>query len=227
MISEEILQKAAAKSCEEFVAAITAGFDPEDQHIFSPDFERKMKKLIRRANHPRFYRTMQRVASIILAAALACGAWLAVDAEARAAFIGWVKETYETFFVYRYEGVDVDTAPARYHLTWVPDGYQEVFSDFSDKEGTAVYSNEAGQFLQFGYVSDPDNSNVFIGTGGAVHYEVTVNGYRADFFASADPEFSSGIAWTDKSNCAFYVSGFLTEKELIKISESIEKIKEK
>ena len=225
MIPEELLRRAAARSCAEHVEELTAHFDPGYQHEFSLEFERKIKKLIRKMKHPIIYRTMQRVASVVLAVVLAGAAWLTVDVEARAAFIGWVKEVYETFFVYRYEGPDMDTQPARYHLTWIPEGYQEVFADLADGEGSAVYMDENGQYMHFTYVSNPDSSNVFVVTEGTTRSVVSVSGYHADFFASEDPEISNAIAWTDGENCAFFISGFFNEEDLIKIAESVEKAK--
>ena len=99
-----MLRSAAEKSCEIYVNRLEAGYDPKTQHKFSPEFEKKIKKLERKANHPIVYRSLQRIASIILVCLIACSAWLTVDAEARAAFFGWVKEIYETYFVYRFEG---------------------------------------------------------------------------------------------------------------------------
>lgn len=222
MIPEELLRRAAARSCAEYVEELTADFDPEYQHEFSPEFERKIKKLIRKTKHPVLYRTIQRVASFVLAVVLAGAAWLAVDVEARAAFIGWVKEVYATYFVYRYEGPDMDAEPAQYHLTWVPEGYQEVFSDLADGEGSEAYVDENGRYLKFEYVSDPNNSNLFIVTEDAVCYEVTVNGYPAEYWVSADPEISSCVTWEDNNKRVFYVSGFLDQAELIKVAESVE-----
>lgn len=225
MIPEELLRRAAARSCAEHVEELTADFAPGYQHEFSLEFERKIKKLIRKIKHPIIYRTMQRVASVVLAVVLAGAAWLTVDVEARAAFIGWVKEVYETFFVYRYEGPNMDTEPARYHLTWIPAGYQEIFADLADGEGSAVYMDENGQYMHFTYVSNPDSSNVFIVTEGTTRSMVSVSGYHADFFVSEDPEVSNAIAWTNDENCAFFISGFLNKDDLIKIAESVEKVK--
>lgn len=225
MIPEELLRRAAARSCAEHVEELTADFDPEYQHEFSPEFEWKIKTLIRKTKHLIIYRTMQRVALVVLAVALAGAAWLTVDVEARAAFIGWVKEVYETFFVYRYEGSDMDADPARYHLTWIPEGYQEVFADLADGEGSAVYMDENGQYMHFTYVSNPDSSNVFVVTEGTTRSVVSVSGYHADFFASEDPEISNAIAWTDDESCAFFISGFLSKEDLIKIAENVEKVK--
>ena len=102
MITDEMLRAAAARSCEIYVAHLEKGFDPEKKHEFSPEFLRKIERLKRRAKHPVFYKTTRRVASIALAILITGGAWITVDAEARAAFVGWVKEVYEEFFVYRF-----------------------------------------------------------------------------------------------------------------------------
>lgn len=104
MITEEMLCAAVARSCELYTADLESGYNADVLHEFSPAFEKKIRKLKRRADHPAFYRTMNRVASILLAILIAIGAWISVDAEARAAVVGWVKEIYETYFVYRFEG---------------------------------------------------------------------------------------------------------------------------
>ena len=98
MITEEMLCAAAARSCELYTADLESGYNADVLHEFSPAFEKKIRKLKRRADHPAFYRTMNRVASILLAILIAIGAWISVDTEARAAIVGWVKEIYETYF---------------------------------------------------------------------------------------------------------------------------------
>ena len=124
MITDSMLRSAAKKSCEIYVNQLESGYDPKTQHEFSPDFEKKIKKLRRKANHPIVYRSLQRIASIILVCLIACGAWFTVDAEARSAFFGWVKEIYETYFVYRFEGnADYSESSVAYRPTWLPEGY--------------------------------------------------------------------------------------------------------
>ncbi len=98
----------------------------EDEALtFSSAFERKMKKLIRRADHPIRYRIAQVVACLLLVALLSGCTVVAVSPEARAAFVGWVRETYETWFVYRYTGEEqLPPENTVYAPTWVPDGYK-------------------------------------------------------------------------------------------------------
>lgn len=91
MITDKMLAQAAA----ELATAINESLpDPKDcTHEFSAEFERKMKRITRRANHPILYRTLRSVASIILVITIGFGSVLAVSAEARAACLWLGKRT--------------------------------------------------------------------------------------------------------------------------------------
>ena len=101
MINEEILKKAAIEADRAIRDSLPA---PEEcKHIFSPEFHKKMRRVFRRAKHPIIYKLPKQVACFVLAVILISGTWLTVDAEARDAFVGWVKELYNTYFVYRFD----------------------------------------------------------------------------------------------------------------------------
>lgn len=91
--------------CQEYGDAI----DELPECDFSPSFEKKMQKLIRRANHPIRYRVAQAAACLLLAALLSGCTALAISPEARTAFVGWVREVSEEWFVYHYAGETQDT----------------------------------------------------------------------------------------------------------------------
>ena len=59
MISEVMLRNAAARSCAEYVEEFAAELDFESQHEFSPMFEKKIKKLVRKTKHPILYRAIR------------------------------------------------------------------------------------------------------------------------------------------------------------------------
>ena len=226
MITDDMLRSAAEKSCEIYVSRLEAGYDPKAQHKFSPEFEKKIKKLERKANHPIVYRSLQRIASIILVCLIACGAWFTVDAEARSAFFGWVKEIYETYFVYRFEGnADYSESSVAYRPTWLPEGYTEFYVDDIDATTVVSYQNTDGLLLTFRYTHNPNETDWFIDATHAVIKETTVNGYPAEILLADNITTASVIAWTDEQDSAFYVSGFLSESELIKIAENIQPLK--
>ena len=102
MISDERLCKAAQQAEKAFLASLP---EPKDcKATFSPAFERKMKKLVKRTDHPIMYWIQKSVACLILILLLGGGSVLALSTEARAAFVGWVREIYESWFVYQYLG---------------------------------------------------------------------------------------------------------------------------
>ena len=226
MIPDSMLRGAAEKSCEIYVSRLEAGYDPKAQHKFSPEFEKKIKKLERKANHPIIYRSLQRIASIILVCLIACSAWLTVDAEARSAFFGWVKEIYETYFVYRFEGnADYSESSVAYRPTWLPEGYTEFYIENTESNTVVSYQNEEGLLLTFQYTHNPNETDWFIDAEHAVIKETTVNGCPAEVILTDNITTASVIVWTDEQDSAFYVSAFLGESDLIKIAENVQQIK--
>lgn len=87
MITDERLRAAAEKSSDLYLCCMEEGYDAIPPHEFSEPFERKIRKLKKRADHPYFYKMMHKVAVIILAVLIGGSAWLAVDTEARASFL--------------------------------------------------------------------------------------------------------------------------------------------
>ena len=149
MITDEMLRVAAGMSLEAYVSYLESDYDPSDQHVFSEEFEKKMRKLIRKAKHPVFYQVAKRVAVILLAVLLSAGVWMSVDTEARAAFFGWVKEMYETYFVYRYSGESVEAENEYIKPVWIPDGYELLFEEDTGGQFLAMYASETRGLLSF------------------------------------------------------------------------------
>lgn len=96
MITDEMMAQAASELADAINESLPA--PSECTHQFSPRFEKKMKRLIRRANHPTIYRALRSVASILLVIMIGFGSTLAVSAEAREIVFGWVKQQYENFY---------------------------------------------------------------------------------------------------------------------------------
>ena len=225
MITEEMLCAAAARSCEIYVSYLERGYTPENQHEFSLQFEKKIKKLKRKADHPVFYHTTKRIASIVLAILISGGVWLAVDIEARAAFFGWIKEVYESYFVYRFEDDAVSNInPSSYRPTWLPSGYTEFYVDETENTVAIVYADEEGRMLKLNYIQNPNETDWFVKTEQVEIESATINGKPAELFISKDSETANAIIWTSDDNTAFYLSAFLSKADLIKVAESVQVI---
>ena len=153
MITDDDIKKAAEAYANAYMAAIDKEFADAPPHQFSPEFERKIEKLTRKLEHPilfRLSRPLYRAAAVIIVLFLSSGVWLSIDAHAREAIFGWIKNTVEHYFVYNYEGDNADTANngiTHYELTWIPEGYRELGEDNLANMLTKTYANEEGMVL--------------------------------------------------------------------------------
>lgn len=177
MITDERLRAAAEKSSNLYLRYMEEGYDAIRPHEFSEPFERKIRKLKKRADHPYFYKMMHKVAVIILAVLIGGSAWLAVDTEARASFFGWVKEVYEELFIYHFEdGRTSNEGKNNYYLTWIPEGYTQILEDSVGNTSSVIYMNDEGEILKFYYASPPDETFWQIESTNTAVEKVTVTG---------------------------------------------------
>ena len=247
-MSEIILTDAALHSAAEKVRdAMLDTLPPpsECNHVFSEPFiekmalllnvdkmhssrpvEQRIRKLKHKANHPFLYGSIRRIAAIILVVFLGLGLWLTVDNSARAIFIGWIKETYEMFFVYRYSDEetilhDSDSEMRNYRPTWIPEGYKEYKTTELNGSVTVQYIGDGENRLRFSYISGVHATNWFVDTTDTVQSTAYVNGREAELFISQSESVSSILMWTADNQDAFYVCGFVPAEDLIRMAESV------
>lgn len=189
---------------------------------FSPEFEKKMCKLVRRADHPIRHRVAKAAACFLLTALIGGGSILALVPEARAAFVGWIRDVYETWFVYQYEGERRGASEDTVFLpTWVPEGYEEIAPAKAGSFVRAQYENGANKLLTVSYVTGTQTLSLNVEWDGADVRRCAVNGLPADLYLN--PEDGPNIlVWTDgERSAAFWITAALGEDELVRIAESI------
>lgn len=165
---------------------------------------------------------MHKVAVIILAVLIGGSAWLAVDTEARASFFGWVKEVYEELFIYHFEdGRTSNEGKNNYYLTWIPEGYTQILEDSVGNTSSVIYMNDEGEILKFYYASPPDETFWQIESTNTAVEKVTVDGCTADILISDDAAIGNTIVWMTADNAGFFISGFFTAKDLVRLAESV------
>lgn len=224
MISDERLREAARKVEESMLASLP---EPEEcEATFSPEFERKMEKLLHRADHPIGNRIMKAVACFLLAVLVGGGSVLTFSVEARAAFVTWVKEVYETQFIYRFfqtnEGTPDDTV---YRPTWIPSDYHITIESLSEDPSTIIYQNSSGKLASFTYFHNTSSPVFNIERDGTETYSrVYVNGIPAELYLDQDEGESNILIWIDENTGAgFCIIASFSDVELIKMAESVEK----
>ena len=233
MLTDAILKEATAEA-ERFRLSLV----PEDgePHVFSKRFERKMQKLIRRVNHPIRYQVMRTAAAVALVIVTLFGAVMAVSPEARAAVIGWIKETFGVYVqysnddVYGNKGADSNNdipkvTKAEYHLAVIPEGYREI--EVVDKiDGKMyVYANDLGEILRFVYTYGIENSGLFVKTEDYVYHIGFVNELPADIYIPQIANETSVIIWQDPhTSVLFGIFAMADQIELIEMAETVAKI---
>lgn len=80
------------------------------------------------------------------------------------------------------------------------------------------------QGLVFSYSIDSTNADLFFDVSVAAVKQVYVNGTPADLLFSEDTDAVNAIVWISDDNVVFYISASLSEVDMIRIAESIQKI---
>ena len=237
-MTDIMLKKAAAESAALFADDLAAKALHAPKHSFSYEFEAKIKKLKAKANHMVLYRSLLRVASVLLILFVGSGVWLTFDAQARKAAVGWIKRQYGSSFHFWYneDSYNGDStkpdnayydAQNHYEIKLLPEGYKEnsVFGIIGGYERT--YADNTNRFLHLGYVYDPQGAAWYPMPKLSIHIKTEVNGSFADLFVSTQENFASVIVWKyDPDNTGFYISGFMSEEDLIQAAESVTRLDE-
>ena len=188
---------------------------------FSPAFEKKMKKLIRRANHPIRYRVIRAAACVLLAALLSGCTVLASSPEARAAFVGWVREVYETWYIYKYEGADRQLPKdVVFQPTWIPDGFVEVSQSASEDQICIIYKDDNFNSIMFVYTRNMESANLYIQWDEVDAQTVRIGDLNADLYLDQNIGGANALVWRT-ADALFTLHGNCSGDELIKIAESV------
>lgn len=222
-LTDEMLTQAAKQVAVSMKASLPV---PEEcHHEFPPEFERDMKRLIaqtERRRHMRRY--LQRVAAACLAVVISLSAWLAVDAEARAAFVQWVKTVYEQSVVYEFFHSGEPQTEVGYRLGWVPEGY--VLENIVGGEfvTTVVYQNDK-DVIYFTYEYSEDVAQVTVYPGESDVESVWVNGMPGEFYLSKDQAESNSLVWADEEHgVLFSISGFVDKETMVWMANGVEDV---
>ncbi len=215
----EKLLRDAARDAE---TTMVSDFEANNaEHDFSPAFEAKMTLLRSNRSVSSFTRFLKSAACFALVLLMGCTLYLGTDAAARERFIGWLKAVESRDSVhYYFDGVD-DTAPVRYEMTKLPEGYVFVEEyDMGDGSYDQLYRNAAGKQFCFG-VYQSEDSNIFVEGSGETKI-VLVNDIAADYYYHPDHSERNVLLWIiPETKVLIYVQGFQSEAELVEIAESV------
>ena len=227
MLTDAILKEATAEA-ERFRLSIV----PEEgaPHVFSKRFERKIQKLIRRTNHPIRYQVMRIAAAVALAIVTLFGAVMAVSPEARAAVVGWIKETFGVYMHYsnddtNTEDTNQDPVQYEYHFSVIPEGYMELMAEDIPGGKQYLYVDDLGNILQFAYFYEASSGNIFVETDDYEYHRGFVNNLPADIYIALKENETNAIIWQDlHEGVIFEIHAVLDQAELIALAETVAKV---
>ena len=199
------------------------------ERAFSPAFERRMEKLLRRGRHPVLYRALRAAACLLLALLLSGCTVLAVSPEAREVFVGWVREIHDTYFLYKFFGDEerepVSKEDVLHQPTYVPPGYRIEYRSVSTTGIVSVcyINDQIDRIAMFTYFSDTASPVLQItGENEIIYQKVQVNGLPADLYLDSEVGEANTIIWVDEKNgAAFQIYGVLSGEELTRMAESV------
>lgn len=212
MISDKELQE-AARECEK--ALLSAMPEPADcPAAFSPGFERKMKKLILRVDHP-VRSWLLRLLPVLLAAGIAAAAVLLLPKEAGPL------PSPEPPAPVEQEREPAPELPAEepetvvYRPTWLPEGCQWDRETIYDSEGMIVYQTPSRAEAVFFYdlsgeAEDHEGEAVPVGDGTGTLLLGRTKGELNELFWSGE-----GVS--------FWLTAPFTGEDLVRVAESVEK----
>ena len=222
MIHKDKLSASAAKATMAIIDSLPA--PGECSHEFTPRFQKKMQRTIRRAKHPIIYNIPKRVACFIIAAIIIGSTWLTVDADARTEIFAWIREKYEEFIEYRFVGKpSSEKEKTDYELTWLPDGYTEIDRLITEDGCTIIYSHDVS-LIQFVYSTGADADSLFVGDFNGEVQTIQIGEFIADFYQAQNNSQSSTVVWMSAQKDTLFSITTSLPKDIIELCKSVQKI---
>lgn len=217
MISDKELREAARQYEQALLRALP---EPEDcEAAFSPDFERKMKKLIFRVDHPIRY-WLRRLLPVLLAVGLAAAALLlAKQAPAEEPPVQTQTEPPAASAEPSPPGESQEPAARAivYRPTWLPEGCEWDRETLYENEGMIVYRTPGGGEAVFLYDltgGGPENPG-----GGR---EVPVGDGIGTLLLGRNKEALNELFWADEgAGVSFWLSAPFGEEDMVHVAESV------
>lgn len=221
-MNEEKLKSAASEAARRMLDTL-----PEDcAHDFSPRFQRKMRALLRREEHPVLSRSLKSVASIALVLFLGFG----ITMTARSTQVVWEAEPVGQGVRYYNVNQITPSETLAFKPFWLPERVEPRERKSGETSGYSFFEDRrnGGKIISFFYYYGVKEGTeaIVVGQYGEVEQiSVTINGMEATLFLQKDDVYENELVWIDKDQgVLFRLSGFLTQQELIRIAESVDQI---
>lgn len=218
------MTKAEALRAFREVAVSEFSFVPSEDEIeyeFSPEFNKKMEKLIKKSSHGWFSKSGRRFLPLVAMISVLIALIMSASG-LREPIASFIEERFNNEIVFSFSGGSHGTIEQKFKMKYIPDGFEQVSHTAYPAEIKTEYVNSENkksitlyQNLTALSVSAYDYTN---GKGTTK----TINGSEVFIYRLKNGETSTAAWDCDDSSLICVFNGQFEEDEIIKIVESIE-----
>lgn len=224
-IFDLVLTEALKESLDKELQEIDEMVANSPPHEFSPQFEKRMRKLINSIGRKDRIKKYTRIAvRTIVSMAAAFGLVFGVlltQPEVSAAVQNVIRTVFDRYDKYDYVGdeLTVDNFNDNIRLGYVPDGYYLSSGNYFPASVSLTYINKSKNEIMFDYGIADGASGIYDNEHNS-YSDFTINGIEYRYYESNDSDFYDILLWY-KDGYAFSVFAHLSKEELVKIAENI------
>lgn len=202
--------------------------DEDINHIFSPEFETKMNKLIKKdkkRNENTYYKHFKKIVIIFLIVLTGIITITTVNTEAFPEnLMRIIKKIYKEFTDYNFINPNVEKTYSHKKPKYIPFGYKEVERVKEEDYLVITYKDNLDDYIIY-QTMPMDRDIVSLNTEGATIENIEINNYYAQY---VEKDNTQQLLWDDKNNIYILSKELQTKKitkkdkmEFIKIAENI------
>lgn len=181
-------------------------------------------KWLRKKSRPIWKAVVQKVAMILLVISIGFGAVMVTSPTARAAFVRWITEWYETHVTYRYTGEGVSGTMPQYEITELPEGYYEFERKETSNYTQVIYQNaDNDKRIRLNYIYMQQGSATDFYVEDLEIVSITVRGMDGGLYLSKNLATGDNtVTWIDEdANLQFTVDAPFEQEKILRIAESV------
>jgi hypothetical protein len=155
----------------------------DTSYHFSKNFERKMKRLIRREAHPWMemsQKLMKKIAVFFIVVISATFIFTMSVKAYRKKFFETIKTFFEDSVLYNYFVIENDSKFTNYVPSYIPSGYFEIDKISSETNLSIMYENKNGELITWDQILATETSNVVMDTDYDSLEKIEMDGYTID-----------------------------------------------
>ncbi len=224
-IFDLVLKEALQECLDEELKEIDEMVANSPPHEFSPQFEKRMKKLINSIGRKdRIKKYKQICVKVVVTAAAIMGVifgGLLTQPPVYAAVQNVIRTVFDRFDKYDYIGneLTVENFNNNIRLGYVPDGYYLSSGDYSHISVSLIYESENKNEIIFDYGIAEGASSVYDNEHNS-YSNFKINGMEYHYYDSNDRDFFNMLIWYRDGYC-FSLLAHLSKEELVEIAENV------